>query len=201
MAIDIRLEVEEDYFETEKMTREAFWDLYKPGCNEHFILHQLRKSPAFIPELDYVACDGGSVVGNIIYSQATVSDGVNKSTVLCMGPLCVAPSYQDKGIGSALLRKTIELAGGMGYKGVVIFGNPGYYHRFGFRNAKEYAIQTAQGDNFDAFMVLELIENGLQGIGGRFYEDEAFTTDADEFEQYEKQFPYKEKHKREGQFE
>jgi predicted N-acetyltransferase YhbS len=118
-----------------------------------------------------------------------------------MGPLCVSPSYQNKGIGSALLRTTLELAGRMGYKGVVIFGNPKYYHRFGFRNAQEYAIQTAQGDNFDAFMALELVENGLQRVGGRFYEDEAFTMDAAEFEQYDQRFPYREKHKRAGQLE
>lgn len=201
MNIDIRLEVEEDYFETEKMTREAFWDLYKPGCNEHFLLHQLRKSQAFIPELDYVACDGEVLVGNIIYTQATISNGMDQTTVLCMGPLSVAPLYQHRGIGSALLRKTIEIAGRMGYKGVVIFGNPGYYQTFGFKNAQEYNIQTSQGDNFDAFMVLELVKNGLQGISGRFYEAEAFKMDPDEFEAYEKQFPYKEKHKREGQLE
>jgi predicted N-acetyltransferase YhbS len=201
MTIEIRLEVQEDHFETEKMTREAFWDLYKPGCNEHFLLHQLRKSPAFIPELDYVACDGGILVGNIIYSLATISDGTNKTAVLCMGPLCVAPLYQNRGLGSTLLRKTTELAVRMGYKAVVIFGNPGYYQKFGFRNAREYGIQTSQGENFDAFMVLELVENGLQGISGRFQEDEAFIMDADEFERYDRQFPFKEKHKREGQFE
>ncbi|MHB1354400.1 MAG: GNAT family N-acetyltransferase [Anaerolineae bacterium] len=201
MSIEYRLEVKENYFETENMTREAFWDLFKPGCNEHFLLHQLRKSRAFIPELDYVACDDGILVGNVIYTQATISDGMNKTTVLCMGPLCVAPSYQNRGIGSALLQKTIELAGKMGYKAVVTFGDPGYYHRFGFRNAKEFGIQTSQGENFDAFMVLELVQDGLQGVSGKFYEDEAFTMDANEFEKYDKQFLHKEKHVREGQFE
>ncbi len=201
MNIVFRLETESDYFEAEKITREAFWDLYKPGCNEHFVLHQLRKSPDFIPELDYVAVDNGTLVGNIVYSKATIADGVNETTVLCMGPLCVAPAYQNKGIGAALLRKTIDLADNMGYMGIVIFGNPGYYHKFGFKNAKEYNIQTSQGENFEPFMVLELGNHRLQGISGRFVESEAFSPDESEFEQYEKQFPHKEKHKREGQLE
>jgi len=201
MNIEIRLETEADYFETEKMTREAFWDLFKPGCDEHFLVHQLRKSPAFIPQLDYVVYDGDTLVGNILYSQAIVSDGVKETAVLCLGPLSVAPSHQKRGIGSALMRQTIELAGGMGYPAVVLFGHPDYYHRFGFKNAEEYHIQTAQGENFEAFMVLELVQDGLVGVSGRFHEAEAFQMDADEFELFDKQFPYKEKHKREGQFE
>lgn len=199
MNLDIRLAAENDYFETEKMTREAFWDLYRPGCVEHFLLRQLRKSQAFIPELDYVAYDGQILAGNIVYTNAVVVDGANRAEVLCMGPLAVLPAYQKRGIGSSLLRKTIEIACGMGHKGIVIFGDPGYYGKFGFRNAKEFNIQTSEGENFDAFMVLELVKNGLSGVSGRFFEDEAFKIDEDALEQYDKRFPYKKKHQREGQ--
>jgi predicted N-acetyltransferase YhbS len=201
MSIKIRLEEKADHFETENMTREAFWDLYKPGCDEHFVLHQLRQSSAFLPELDYVACDGEAIVGNIIYSKATISDETDRTTVLCMGPLSVAPAYQKRGIGSALLRKTVDIAHSMGYKAIVIFGDPGYYHRFGFRPARDYGIETADGHAPDAFMALELQENSLRGIRGRFYADEAFKVDEKGFEAYDRQFPYKEKHKREGQLE
>ena len=199
MGITIRHEKEEDYFEVEHMTREAFWDLYKPGCDEHLLVRQLRKSEAFLPELDYVAVDGDTIVGNIVYTKAIIESESGQATVLCMGPLTVLPSQQRKGIGSSLLRHTVEKAKEIGYLAIVIFGSPAYYHRFGFRNAKEYHIQTSDGNNFDAFMVLDLSDNGLANISGRFFEDAAFQIDKKDLDEYEKRFPYKEKHKKEGQ--
>lgn len=110
-----------------------------------------------------------------------------------MGPICVIPSYQRKGIGSMLMNYSIEKARQLGYKAVIIYGNPKYYHRFGFKDAGEYGIKTSAGDNFDVFMALELVHGGLNGILGRFYEDEVFQVDKEELEVFEKQFPYKEK--------
>ena len=201
MGITLRNEAAADYFEVENMTREAFWDLYKPGCNEHLLVRQLRGSPAFIPELDIVAVDGDTIVGNIVYTRAIVKNESGQATVLCMGPLTVLPSQQGKGIGSLLLRHTIEKARELGYAAIVIYGHPACYHRFGFRNAEEYDIQTGDGSNFDAFMVLDLSSNGLRDIRGRFHEDAAFQVDEADLEAFEKRFPYKEKHKREGQLE
>ncbi len=201
MGITIRHEKEEDYFEVEYMTREAFWDLYKPGCDEHLLVRQIRKSKAFLPELDYVAVDGNTIVGNIIYTKAIIEGESGQATVLCMGPLTVLPSQQRMGIGSSLLRHTVEKAREIGYLAIVIFGSPAYYHRFGFRDAREYRIQTSDGDNFDAFMVLDLSDNGLTNISGRFFEDSAFQIDKKDLDEYEKRFPYKEKHKKEGQLE
>ncbi len=135
MNISIRPEEENDFKNVEHMIREAFWDLYQPGCVEHLIAHNMRKSPDFVKELDYVACDGDMIVGNIIYSRAKVINDENKEfEVLCMGPLGVLPSYQKKGIGSLLMNNTIEKARQLGYKAIFIFGNPEYYNRFGFRN-------------------------------------------------------------------
>ena len=201
MGITIRHEKEEDYFEVEYMTREAFWDLYKPGCDEHLLVRQIRKSKAFLPELDYVAVDGNTIVGNIIYTKAIIEGESGQATVLCMGPLTVLPSQQRMGIGSSLLRHTVEKAREIGYLAIVIFGSPAYYNRFGFRYAREYRIQTSDGDNFDAFMVLDLSDNGLTNISGRFFEDSAFQIDKKDLDEYEKRFPYKEKHKKEGQLE
>ena len=167
MGITIRHEKEEDYFEVENMTREAFWDLYKPGCDEHLLVRQLRKSKAFLPELDYVAVDDETIVGNIMYTKAIIESESGQATVLCMGPLTVLPSQQRKGIGSSLLRHTVEIAKEIGYPAIVIFGSPAYYHRFGFRDAKEYRIQTSDGNNFDAFMVLDLSDNGLTTMSGK----------------------------------
>jgi predicted N-acetyltransferase YhbS len=197
--MNIEIRKYHDYRETENLAREAFWDVYKPGCDEHLVLHQIRQSKAFIQEMDYIACDSGRIVGNIVYTRAFVKDDDHESEVLCMGPICVLPSYQRKGIGTLLLRTTIEKAKSLRYKAIVIFGDPAYYHKFGFSNAELYGIATARGDNFDAFMVLELFRGGLDGIHGRFYTDSAFEINQEELEAFDSQFPYREKHTREGQ--
>ena len=195
MDISIRLENENDYKAVEYMTREAFWDVYKPGCDEHFVLHKIRKVPAFVKELNFVACDKDTVVGNIIYSRAKVINEDNTEfEVLCMGPFAVLPSYQKQGIGALLMQHSIEKAKDLGYKGIIIFGNPDYYHRFGFVSAKEYNIQPSWGEDLDAFMALELTDGSLKDISGKFYEDEVFKIENEEFEDFEKQFPFKEKH-------
>lgn len=194
MDISIRPEEESDYRAVENLTREAFWDVYKSGCDEHLVVHNLRKTPAFIKELSFVARDKDKIVGSIIYSKARVVKDENMEfEVLCMGPIGVLPSYQRQGIGSLLMRHSIEKAKQSGYKAIIIFGNPDYYHRFGFRNAGEYGIQTSWGGNLEAFMALELCVGGLNGISGKYYEDEAFKVDKDELEAFERGFPYKEK--------
>lgn len=195
MAIVLRLEEEKDYFVTENITREAFWDVYHPGSSEHLVLHQLRKSPAFVRKLDFVACDAGSIVGNVVCSKAkVVSEQGEAFEVLCLGPLSVLPAYQRQGIGSLLIRKTIEEAWKLGYKGIVIYGSPFYYPRFGFVDAQKYGIKTSTGENFDYFMALSLSPDSLDGIAGNFYEDEAFKVKDEELEEFERAFPPKEKH-------
>jgi len=201
MDITLRLETSADYHETEDLTREAFWDLFRPGCVEHWLLHQLRQSPAFIPELDYVACDGNRIVGNIVYSKAVVRDGAEEHPVLCMGPLSVLPAYQKQGVGSRLMETTLKKARALGHAAVVIYGHPDYYHRFGFRDAREYNIQTPDGQNFDAFMALALNPLAVQTVRGRFYEDAAFHVDEQAVEEFDRRFSPKDKHKRAGQFE
>lgn len=195
MNISIRSEEEKDFKYVENMTREAFWDLYKSGCDEHLVVHKIRKVPAFVKELDFIACDKDTIVGNIIYSRAKVVNEESKeSEVLCMGPVTVLPSYQKQGIGSLLMNHSIKKAKQLGYKGIIIFGNPDYYQRFGFVNAKEYNIQTSWGENMDAFMALELYEGSLKDVSGKFYEDEVFKIENKELGDFEKQFPHKEKH-------
>jgi predicted N-acetyltransferase YhbS len=176
------------------MTREAFWNLYRPGCVEHLLVHKIRNVPAFIKGLCFVACDKGKIVGNIIYSKAKViNDRNNEYEVLCMGPIGVMPSYQGQGIGSLLMTSSIEKAKQLGYKAILIFGDQNYYHRFGFVNAQKFAIQTSSGENFEAFMALELYDGSLNGISGKYYEDKVFEIGKDELEIFDKEFPYKEK--------
>ncbi len=195
MNFQIRLETPGDYKETETLTRDAFWDLYKPGCVEHLIVHKIRQLRAFVQELDFVATMNNKIIGNIIYSRAKIVNDHNiENEVLCMGPLSVLPLYQKKGVGSKLICHSTDKAKEIGFKGVIILGNPDYYTRFGYKNAINYNIKTSDGHNFDAFMALELYENSLKGIEGRFYADSVFEIDNKELEEFEKKFPYKEKH-------
>lgn len=195
MKVSIRLEEDRDYRNVEYLTREAFWDLYRPGCFEHLIVHKIRKAPAFIKELSYVACDGDTVIGNIIYSKAKVVNAENKEfEVLCMGPIAVLPVFQKKGVGTLLIKHSIKKAQELGFKAILIFGNPKYYQRFGFVNAGNFGITTSAGENLDAFMALELFNGALKGINGKYYEDPVFDVKENEVEAFDKGFPYKKKH-------
>jgi len=131
MKTSIRTEEDKDHLQVENLTREAFWNLYKPGCDEHLLVHNLRKSPAFVAELCLVACEGEKIVGNIVYSKAKVIGEGGEFEVLCMGPLSVLPELQKRGTGSLLMRHSIDKARELGYTALIIFGDPGYYRRFG----------------------------------------------------------------------
>lgn len=192
--IIIRPENSQDYKKTENMLREAFWDVYKPGCNEHLIVHKLRESSDFMKNLDFVTCDRNRIVGAIVYPKAKIkNDHGQEFTVLSM-VVGILPAYQKKRIGSMLIRRIVDEARSLGFKGIVIFGSPEYYPRFGFKNAKEYGIQTAEGENLDSFIALELSENSLSGISGKFYETPVYHVNNKELELFEKEFPHKEKH-------
>ena len=193
--ISIRNEIERDYGIVEHLTRDAFWDIYKPGSNEHLLAHNLRQCKAFLPELDFVAVHDDYIVGNIMYSAAQVTDDNGCAhPVLTFGPLSVLPAFQKQGVGTALVRHTLAIARKIGYPAVVIFGKPEYYHRFGFVNAEKFQITTKEGTTFDSFMVLELHEGALKGITGRFNEDAVFDIAPSELEVFDKYFPYREKH-------
>lgn len=167
---------DEFFFQTEILTREAFWNLYKPGRDEHLVLHNIRKGEGYIEDLDFVAVYENQIIGNIISTKAKVIDPLNNGfEVLCVGPISISPDFQHKGVGIKLINHSILSARKMGYKGIILFGNPAYYHRFGFRNAKVYEITTKDLQNFEPFMALELQEKSLDKIKDRFYEDNAFT--------------------------
>jgi predicted N-acetyltransferase YhbS len=195
MEVIFRKATENDFRESEELTREAFWDLYKPGCDEHYILHKIRKSECYLNELDIVATEGERIIGHIICTKALVIDSLGiKHEVLCVGPLSILPELQRKGHGSKLMEHCIKKASDLGYSGMILFGNPPYYHRFGFRNAAEFQISTKEGLNFDPFMAKELQQNGFAKMQGKFFEDEAFSVAEPELNEFERQFPYREKH-------
>lgn len=195
MDIKIRLETEQDYKETETVTREAFWNVYRPGCIEHLILSRLRKSDAYVKELAVVACLEGKIIGHAMCTKAEVR-GLHgeKTEVLCLGPISVLPEYQRKQVGSALVDNLLERAKEFQYSAVFLYGTPDFYHRFGFQPAKQFGVATSGGDNFEAFMALPLKPDGLSGVKGRLYENEAFEVKDKDVEEFDKVFPSKEKH-------
>ena len=188
----IRLENEKDHFIVEKLTREAFWEMpgRSSGCDEHYLVNKLRQSSDFIRELDYVALVGNEIVGHIIYTKSKIIDqDQNEFEIISFGPVSVLPKYQKQGIGSKLIKFTLEKAKEFGYRGVLIYGHPEYYPRFGFKNAAEYKITTPDGKNFDAFMVCELYEGSLNGITGKGYQSEIFfNIDTEEVKEFDKRF-------------
>ncbi|HKJ66724.1 MAG TPA: N-acetyltransferase [bacterium] len=190
MEVIIRTARESEYAQTEHITREAFWNQYKPGCEEHLILHNLRQSESYVPALDLVATRQSDIIGHCISTKASVLDPHQHThEVVCVGPVSVLPAFQQQGVGAQLLQQSIITACASGFAGMILFGDPAYYHRFGFQNAAHYGITTKEGENFDAFMALELQENGLRAIHGRFYTDPAFEVDATELAAFETRFP------------
>ena len=190
----IRLETPHDYREVEHITREAFWNHYLPGCDEHYLAHILRGSSCFLPELDFVAELDGKIVGNIMYTRAVVfcDDGI-EFPVLSFGPVSVLPDFQDMGIGSALIRHSLKEAKRMGHKAVLIYGDPDYYGRFGFEPAEKYGIGTSDNDYAAALQALELAPGALAGKTGRFAENKAYQIDEAAAKEFDQTFPTKER--------
>jgi predicted N-acetyltransferase YhbS len=174
----IRLEREEDFRAVENLTREAFWNHHVPGCDEHYLAHVLRESDCFLPELDFVAEANGELVGNIMYTKANVlCDSGETVPVLSFGPLSVLPDWQGKGVGSALVRHSLERARELGYTAVLIYGDPAFYSRLGFLAAEKFGIGSADDYYADALQALELVAGALKDKKGRFAEDHAYEVD------------------------
>lgn len=197
----IRREREDDYFNVEYMTKKAFWNLHVPGCSEHYLVNILRKSDDYIEDLSRVAELNGEIVGTIMYTKSYVINETDSTEGLTFGPLCVDPSYQNKGIGKALLETTMELAKKDGHRAIIIYGEPEYYPRYGFKTCDNFGITTKDSKNFPAFMAIELVPNGLKDVHGRFYESKVFEELIEEkVEEFDKKFPYMQKLKLPGQW-
>ncbi len=172
--VEIRPERPEDYAAVERLTQRAFWNRHHPGCNEHYLVHRLRAHPDYLPQFSRVACRDGEVLGAIFYSKSWVLDGTRRHELVTFGPLCVSPEWQGCGVGELLLRETMPLVAQAGYPGIVIFGEPDYYPRFGFQTCDRFGITTWEGKNFDAFLGIELIPGAMAKVHGRFRESAVF---------------------------
>jgi predicted N-acetyltransferase YhbS len=193
MEIILRLEEEKDYRIVEELTREAFWNIHFPGCGEHLLIHNLRKSNEFVKELDFVAMCNNEIIGNIVYAKASVKNDDKTHIVLTFGPISVLPKYQKNGVGTKLINHTIELAKELNYKAVIIYGDPEYYKKFGFRESKNYNITNKENKFPAALLVLELYPDALRGINGIFDEGKDYDIDEKEVDEFDKQFAEKEK--------
>ena len=193
MDIKLRLEEEKDYKIVEELTREAFWNNHVPGCDEHLLIHNLRKSKEFINELDLVAIYDNKIVGNIVYVKSKIINNDLEHIVLTFGPVSVLPEFQNKGIGGKLINHTIKLSKEMSYKGIIIYGDPEYYKRFGFKESIQFKITNKDKKYPVALLVLELYPNALNGIEGIFDEGKVYEVDKNELEEFDKEFPKKEK--------
>lgn len=162
--IIIRNEEKSDWARVEDVTRRAFYNIYVPGCVEHYLVHIMRGHEDFIPELDFVVELDGEVIGNIMYTKATLTDenGAVKD-ILTFGPVSILPEYQRMGYGKQLMERSFEKAVELGYDTIVIFGSPVNYVSRGFKSCKKYNVRL-ENDKFPAAMLVkELIPNALDG--------------------------------------
>ena len=201
----IRLEEGKDYFETENLTREAFWNVYREGCFEHLIIHNLRKSKSFVKELDYCIEVDNKIIANIVYAKGKLKlENGNIREILIFGPVSVLPEYQKKGYGEKLINYTIEKAKELGFDAIVIMGNPNYYKKFGFESCLKYKIYYEGLDkNEEApfFMIKILNDNNIENLKGIYSAPDCYKADEKVLEEFDKKFPFKIKEKIEGQLE
>ena len=194
--IMIRNEKKADYEVVEKITREAFYNLYVPECVEHYLVHIMREHEDFLPELDFVLELNGEVIGNVMYTKARLLDeDGNKKEILTFGPLCIKPEYQRQGYGKKLIEYSFERAAELGYDVVVIFGSPANYVGRGFKSCKKYDVCIEGGKYPSAMMIKELLPDTLKGHKWCYYdspvmmisEEEALKYD-DTLEKMEKEY-------------
>ena len=206
MAIVFRREEEKDYRAVENLVRESFWNVYRPGCAEHYVLKMMRSNPAFVPELDYVMEKDGQLIGQNVFVHAHIaSDDGRKIPIMAMGPICIAPEYKRQGYGKMLLDYTLEKAKEYGCPALCFEGNIDFYGKSGFTYASEFGIRyhdLPAGTDASFFLCKELVPGYLSGITGEYGPPECYFVadqNPEDFAAYEATFPYKEKLKLPGQ--
>ena len=199
----IRSENIEDYRAVENLVRESFWNVYRPGCSEHYVIHVLRDDPAFVNELDFVMEKDGKLIGQNMFMR-TVIEGDDGRTipVLTMGPICITPELKRMGYGKALLDYSLEKAADMGFGAVLFEGNIGFYGRSGFDYASKFGIRyhdLPEGADSSFFLCRELIPGYLDGVTGVYQTPQGYYVKDEDVEEFDKDFPPKEKLKLPGQ--
>ena len=199
----IRLERKEEYRKVEELVRESFWNVYRPGCLEHYLLNQLRKNADFVKELDFVMEKDGEFIGQNVFVKAIVKADDNRDIpIMTMGPICIAPKFQRKGYGKILLDYSIAKAASLGCGALCFEGNIDFYGKSGFTFARNFGIRyhglpEDADDSF--FLCKELTDGYLDGITGEYFTPQGYFIGEEEIEKFDKMFPHKEKRTLPGQ--
>ncbi|MCQ2405831.1 MAG: N-acetyltransferase [Oscillospiraceae bacterium] len=201
--ITIRLERKEEYRETENLVRESFWNVYRPGCLEHYVLNQLRDDPDFVKELDFVMEENGRLIGQNIFMRAVIkADDGRDIDIMTMGPICITPELKRMGYGKILLDYSLEKAAETGCGAVCFEGNIDFYGKSGFTYAESFGIRyhgLPEGEDASFFLCKELTPGYLDGVSGEYATPAGYFVDEAEAEEFDRAFPYKEKLKLPGQ--
>lgn len=199
----IRLETEKDYRAVENLTREAFWNVYRPGCSEHYVLHTFRSNPDFVPELDFLMELDGKLIGHIMFVRAEIEkDDGEKLPIMTFGPISIHPDYQRKGYGKILLDYALDRATEMGVSAICMEGNIDFYGKCGFSVASAHGVHyyaEPRENEVPYFLIKELQKGFLDGVTGVYHTPKGYFVDDDKAEAFDKEFPPKEKLKLPGQ--
>ena len=199
----IRPEKKEEYREVENLVRESFWNVYRPGCSEHYVIHVLREDPAFVKELDFVMEKNGKLIGQNIFMKTIIeADDGRAIDVLTMGPIGITPELKRQGYGKAILDYSLEKATDMGFGAVLFEGNIGFYEHSGFDYASKFGIRyhdLPEDADSSFFLCKELIPGYLDGITGVYQTPKGYYVEDPDVEEFDKNFPPKEKLKLPGQ--
>ena len=199
----IRLEEKKDHAEVEYLIRESLWNVYRPGCLEHYVIHVLRDDPAFIRELDFVMEQDGRIIGQNMFMRTVIeADDGSVVPVLTMGPICITPELKRKGYGKKLLDYSLERAAELGFGAVLFEGNIGFYGKSGFDYASRFGIRyhdLPEDADSSFFLCKELIPGYLRGVTGVYQTPKGYYVDEAKAEAFDKGFPDKEKLKLPGQ--
>ena len=201
--ITIRLEKKEDYRAVENLVREAFWNVYRPGCSEHYVIHVLRDDPAFVKEMDLVMELRGELIGQNMFMRTVIdADDGRQIPVLTMGPIGITPERKRKGYGKKLLDASLQKAAELGFGAVLFEGNIDFYGKSGFDYAEKFGIRyhdLPEGADASFFLCKELIPGYLNGITGVYQTPRGYYVEDADVEAFDKDFPAKEKQKLPGQ--
>lgn len=201
--IIIHQEEQSEYREVENLVRNSFWNVYRPGCLEHYVINQLRKDEAFVPELDFVMYQNGELIGQNMFMKAVIATDDDRSVpIMTMGPICIKNEFKRKGYGKILLDYSLEKASELGCGAVCMEGNIDFYGKSGFRQASKFGIRyhgLPEGEDASFFLCKELIPGFLDGISGEYATPSGYMVDEKEAEEFDKQFPPKVKKKLPGQ--
>lgn len=199
----IRLERKEDHRTVENLVREAFWNVYRPGCLEHYVLNQMRNHPDFIPELNFVLEKDGKIIGQNVFVRAAIrADDGRTIPISTMGPICIAPEWKRQGYGKILLDYTLDRAAEYGIKALCFEGNIDFYGKSSFDYASTFGIRyhgLPEGSDASFFLCKELEKGYLSGITGEYATPECYFVDEQDADEFDKSFPPKKKLKLESQ--